>query len=677
MKRKKITLIILPILCLITYLTLTSSSTGVSGLSQSGCSCHAPTASATTLVTITGLPAGGYTNGAVYPITLSVTNNTLTPSSFGLRDGFNMSATTGSFTAIAGTALVSATEIRHTTPKAVVAGTASWTFNWTAPATGNANVTFFAAGNATNGNGQSTGDAWNLASQTIFKSGATLGVTATASTISCNGGTSTITASGSGPTPPYNYALNAGSFQATNTFAGNLAGTYTVTVRDATLATQTTSITIAQPTAIVVSATATTINCNGGTAVITASATGGTGTKTYRLNSGAFQSSAIFNNNLAGTFTITARDANLCTKTTTVVITQPTALTFTAPVATGPTCNGGANGSISTTANGGTGSKTYTISPLGPQSNSFGGFSGLTAQGYTITVTDANSCTKTTAVTLTAPSAMVFGTPTLTPPLCIGGTGSASVTATGGTGTKTYSINPLGPQTNTSGNFTGLTAQNYTITVVDANNCTKTTAITIDPGQISCNINMNVKFYLQGYYIGAGDMSPSLFNQGVSTNSLVADSAIIELRDPSSPFAVVQTFVGEVGTNGVIAASFPTSVVGNAYYIVVQQRNHIQTWSANPVTIVSNMTYDFSTAATQAYGSNQIEVETGVFGFYTGDINFDFVVDAFDYIQLDQDLSAGAFGYIITDLTGDGNVDAFDYLMLDPNLSNGVSAVTP
>ena len=87
--------------------------------------------------------------------------------------------------------------------------------------------------------------------------------------------------------------------------------------------------------------------------------------------------------------------------------------------------------------------------------------------------------------------------------------------------------------------------------------------------------------------------------------------------------------------------------------------------------------YDFSTNPNKAFGNNQVEVESGIWAFYSGDINQDGVIDAFDYIDLDADLVAANFGYLSTDLTGDGVVDAFDYILLDANLVNGVGAVTP
>nr|MBP6624960.1 hypothetical protein [Chitinophagaceae bacterium] len=315
--KRKISLILSPLVAFVLYMTLSSSSGGITGQSVAGCTCHNASVSANTLVTITGLPAGGYVNGTVYSLTVSVTNTAVVAASpNGLGDGFNMTATAGTFTAVAGTAVTTTPEIRHTSRRPPVAGTASWTFNWTAPASGNANMTFNVAGNATNGDGSaSTLDQWNKTSVTITKSGQALAVTATGTAITCNGNSSTITAVGLGGTLPYTYSRNGGTFQASGAFAASTAGTYTMTVKDATTATASTVITITQPSAIVPTASNTPILCNGGTSTITAAATGGTGAYNYRLNAGAFVASPIFNGNAAGIYTITVRDANLCTKT--------------------------------------------------------------------------------------------------------------------------------------------------------------------------------------------------------------------------------------------------------------------------------------------------------------------------------------------------------------------------
>ncbi len=482
MKNKYI-ILLAPLLAFVAYTTLTSSSGGVTGKSIVGCgggSCHGTAAATTTVISLTGLPAGGYQNNTVYSITLTISNTSITPGALGLRDGFDMTATAGSFTAITGTALNGVTEIRHSTPKAAPTGTASWTFNWTSPASGSATVTFRVAGNATNGDGSPNSlDKWNTYTTTLV--GPPLAVSATASMIACNGGTSTITASGTNGTNPYQYALNTGTFQTLNTFAGNMVGTYTVTIKDAVNATATTTVTISQPTILTLnSPTITTPLCNGGTGSLTILATGGTGTKTYTINPLGPQSNTTgnFTSLTSQTYTVTVSDANSCTKTSIVAMSQPSMIIFSAGTINPPLCNGG-TGSASKPASGGSGTITYTINPLGPQTNTTGNFIGLSGQIYTVTATDANSCSKTTTFAITSPTAIAFNAPSLTNPVCNGGTGSVQILANGGTGTKFYSIAPLGPQTSLTGTFNALTAQNYTISVVDANSCSLTTLVTL------------------------------------------------------------------------------------------------------------------------------------------------------------------------------------------------------
>jgi hypothetical protein len=317
--------ILTPLIAFVLYVTLSSSSAGYTGYTTTGCNCHG-SSNSNTLISISGLPAGGYISGAVYTLTLTVTNTVVVSASpNGKRDGFNLKASSGFLASGVGSVL-SGTELKHSAPKAATTGTASWTFNWTAPSSGSNTITFNVAANAADGDGTFNNDQCNLYSTTLIKAPA-LAVTASAPSIACNGGVSTITASATGSASPYTYKLNAGSYQSSN----------------------------------------------------------------------------VFTNNVAGTYTITAMSSNSATASTTVTITQPSLIAFNAPTITNAVCNGGV-GSATATANGGTGTKTYTINPLGPQSNTTGSFTNLTAQTYTISVSDANSCVKTTVITVTQPA---------------------------------------------------------------------------------------------------------------------------------------------------------------------------------------------------------------------------------------------------------------------------------
>lgn len=191
------------------------------------------------------------------------------------------------------------------------------------------------------------------------------------------------------------------------------------------------------------------------------------------------------------------------------------------------------------------------------------------------------------------------------------------------------------------------------------------------------DLTINLSAFLQGYYLGSGQMNDVLYNQGVyASPSTVSDSITVELHQATAPYALAFSTTKPLAQNGTLSIKGLGSV-GQQYYIVLKSRNHIETWSANPVLLNQTTAYNFTDAATKAYGSNMAEVEPGVFALYAGDLNQDLAIDAFDYLAMDPDIVNGAFGYLATDLNGDGSVDAFDYLVLDPNVTAGIGASTP
>jgi hypothetical protein len=130
-------------------------------------------------------------------------------------------------------------------------------------------------------------------------------------------------------------------------------------------------------------------------------------------------------------------------------------------------------------------------------------------------------------------------------------------------------------------------------------------------------------------------------------------------------------------TNGTILAQFPPSTEGQSYWLSIKHRNHINTWSANPITVNEYSLYDFTTAASQAYGSNQVQVGPGTWAMYSGDITQDGVVDGLDYNDWENDSNNFAGGYFTTDLNGDGIVDGLDFILWETNSNDFVGAVIP
>ena len=196
---------------------------------------------------------------------------------------------------------------------------------------------------------------------------------------------------------------------------------------------------------------------------------------------------------------------------------------------------------------------------------------------------------------------------------------------------------------------------------------------------VNCGVEFTSNILLEGSYTSGGLMSNCLFITGVSSNPMDADLLTISAMDPTFPYALVDAQIDTAKTNGNINFSFgPAVIAGNNYFLKVNHRNSIETWSAAPVTLTATTTYLFSSALTQAYLSNQgTSPDNMGFVIYTGDINQDLTVDATDFLFLDPSIQNGDFGYFDGDLNGDGAVDASDFLVLEPNINLGIGAAIP
>jgi large repetitive protein len=143
---------------------------------------------------------------------------------------------------------------------------------------------------------------------------------------------------------------------------------------------------------------------------------------------------------------------------------DPSLITVTTSV-TNPSCAGLNDGTATVSATGGAGGYTYAWSNFQNTTTA----TGLLANTFNVTVTDANLCTTVTNAALVDPS-FITVTPTILDASCGNADGSVSVVATGGAGGYSYAwSNSVG---NTANN-TNVAAGNYTVTVSDANGCTE------------------------------------------------------------------------------------------------------------------------------------------------------------------------------------------------------------
>ncbi|MBN2669411.1 MAG: SprB repeat-containing protein, partial [Bacteroidales bacterium] len=107
---------------------------------------------------------------------------------------------------------------------------------------------------------------------------------------------------------------------------------------------------------------------------------------------------------------------------------------------------------------------------------------------YSLTITDNNTCTKQFDFTIVGPVPIVVDDSTYTPFICFGsGGGSIDVDASGGTAPLTYSVGGPYPDNN-DGNFTGLAAGVYNVTITDDNSC----SIVSGPYNLQANASITI-----------------------------------------------------------------------------------------------------------------------------------------------------------------------------------------
>ncbi|WBL21533.1 LamG-like jellyroll fold domain-containing protein [Zunongwangia sp. HRR-M8] len=307
--------------------------------------------------------------------------------------------------------------------------------------------------------------------------------------VSCFGGNDGSISAGSvsGGTSPYQYSINGTSFSTNSNFQNLSAGNYTLTVRDANNCSISRNIEITQPDQLTMTAPSSQkVSCFGGNdgSISAGSVSGGTSPYQYSINGTSFSTNSNFQNLSAGNYTLTVRDANNCSISRNIEITQPDQLTMTAPSSQKVSCFGGNNGSISAgTVSGGISPYQYSIDGTTFSTNS--NFDNLSAGNYTLTVRDANNCSIATNIQITQPDQLEMTAPNSQNVSCFGGNdGSISAgSVSGGTSPYQYSID--GTSFSTNSNFQNLSAGNYTLTVRDQNNCSISTNIEItQPDQL-------------------------------------------------------------------------------------------------------------------------------------------------------------------------------------------------
>jgi hypothetical protein len=159
--------------------------------------------------------------------------------------------------------------------------------------------------------------------------------------------------------------------------------------------------------------------------------------------------------------------------------------------------------------------------------------------------------------------------------------------------------------------------------------------------------------------------------------SMVPDTVSVELRNASAPYALIDQTKILLNSNGQGTGKFYNAVNGTPYYLVVNHRNALETWSSTPQIFTANsLSYDFTTGQNKAYGNNLKLVGTK-WCIYGGDVNQDGFVEASDLNLVFTGNVNGVTGYIATDLNGDMFTEIQDLNIVFINNVLGVERKRP
>ena len=298
----------------------------------------------------------------------------------------------------------------------------------------------------------------------------TLAVTATSTPTSCTGvNNGVITVTPPNTTPPYQYSLNAGPYQASNVFSNLAAGSYTISVQDAGGCSGTTTVVVTSGAGIAATATSTPTTCQGAiNGTITVTPTSGTGPYQYSIDGSAYQASNIFNGVSAATHYIVVKDANGCTSNN-IAVTVGSGAPLTGTAASTPTsCTGVNNGTITVTTTSGTAPYQYFLDAGPPQAGNV--FTNVPGGPHTVVFKDAIGCSSNSIPVTVAAGTGPSGTATSTSTSCTG-VNNGTVTATGSNGTVPYQYSLDGSPYQAGNTFINVTAGPHNVVVKDALGC--------------------------------------------------------------------------------------------------------------------------------------------------------------------------------------------------------------
>lgn len=522
-----------------------------------------------------------------------------------------------------------------------------------------------------------------------------------------------IWASGQGGDGVYSYTWSNGATTASN--SGIAAGAYTVTITDGggCTATNDTTLNLVSSNLAAAIAQVQSLTCFGTSeAILAGSGTGGTGTLTYTWSNSS-TNDTIYNIG-AGNYILTVNDAVGCIDTAAFEVINPAAMTISLTT-NDVACNGGATGSINTSISGGTTPYTYAWSNSATTSS----LTGLSADSYTITVTDANGCSQSETATIAEPAALDITSVNITPSACAGGSNATiAISINGGTTPYTYAWSN-GQSTSTA---TNLNSGSYTVTATDANGCAIDSTIAIAPtvnpisitlsttnaacfgsstGEISATVSGNTGPYTYSWSNGnttstISNLAAGTYNLTVTNTSGCTNTATTSLTQPTQLVASITNTVDQScseanngtatvsangGTspytyawpNGATTETVTGLAAGNYVATVTDANNCSSTATATINLLPSNLTASISLINNVSCNGQSNGALTGAGTGGNGALSLTWSTGA--NTDTITSLSAGAYNLIVNDTAG--CADTTSITITQPNALNLSLSNTP
>lgn len=196
------------------------------------------------------------------------------------------------------------------------------------------------------------------------------------------------------------------------------------------------------------------------------------------------------------------------------------------------------------------------------------------------------------------------------------------------------------------------------------------------PGPPAGSKAFTITVFLEGLYNTSLSQMNKAQDAGPADRfpATIADRITIELHEAGNYGTPVATTTANLLQDGTAVAYLPET---GTYYLTIKHRNHLETVSAATIDFAVATSYNFTTAASQAYGNNMLELEAGVFGVYGGEVDQDGILTGADLVAATDNVRATVTGYVDTDVDGDGILTGADLVLITDNVRATIAAVTP